>query len=1695
MDNIHLAATLLQLTGNLVPVAGSTPEQLSQLRQALAQVLQSQLLSEILSPNSVDLQTIFSRKPFITSDAINTVSQIAGSLEPTPESPLSDLRVFRREVPVLTSQNAASVPQWAAGQMISSTLGPFADSLGRLYWFDFYRIRRQLKVARGNASAVFLSIPVRGLLMASNTYPLDAGSIWFISTLLASSAPAGSFTGLKIKRGTLSINGPVNISGDTLVIASNQSCMLELELDQPVASSALDTNTGDDAKQMTITLPRSVTLICNPGGMSLVQAEDMALTLYGQEYSLTSASHNGNYEPILNRLLIPFKSTPHTVHIARVLSQLFQPGGTAPLTLGAWALPVTLTSSIDHLGDAGGIGAICLVTDVGLSANWQGLEKGTVKLRKSYLMAEPGRIALTATQAFVRGGRQHFELWNDSNSNMIRQIRVQANISYPNQFEIRYNSLSSGNEIVTMMEVKSSFTIDRPLRADRQRPNVHSDRTELALLETKSVTQVYLLAWNILERLVINKLTSELNPISFALSNSLIKTTPFDDLVLVGVLENQHQFNKGALALAAHIYDLIPSLPDPYVSSYKTPFSNDYYQDKVRLTTGQLGYKSTSGVSLLTLIRWTAPDQPLMTFSFIETNPFNINTLANASRSSGSTLVGQPPQIIQLPAPNTTDTALLATDIETSVLSSMTYRMYAARIPQIEEVAREDQANTQKLRSYFDAVLNTAKEQIYMLDVSTNADLLGVGLDIFGRRRDQTKEAQSATASRIPFEIIGVDLSALAANTRLYTLPQIQWEAIRTIQNPKVKPYPFPSPATSPDTGDPALLGAEVYELIPIAPRPVVKKILAAYNDSDNAARVAGLFTLPFGMKAVALWDNAYDNTKPGALLSLNQPKFDTSNVEGGIQISVLATSPDVGDNFETAGFKGATIQTRNLIDLLTGTIPLDDNGKPLSVLGPVVDTIFNNEFKPGGANERVPVHRIDFSGYGATLFSNWLNPNAEIAATSQTRFDVWIGRTSHEIVQVKSILYPCGVPLVRTITIQRTSGGGVTRYDSGWKAQGPGIYDFSYYVVIAGIKTQLPNPFEFHPGVVKGLYNVTNIADTGRIYHKPGGVPTDDVTMQEVFFDADVLLEDVSLGARNGFVPSKKQRGFVQLAPYQRPLSPQQFYQLLQEEGNLGGPVDCMVNVGASGQPMRLTRIDVSGVDNSGAYLFVSAGRGSLQLPKEGSWSLVRRQESTADIVGIDVDGALPLIREGRLNTIPVQPYRFAEPSDIRQASSPASDYGILHSTGSQKVLYLRPTIARGDANIRSTLRPYFADSYAILGSTAIFPNVDSTFPLGLVGTTLAVIGPGQLRLTSGGTFTTPVGYQRDLLNKGGSRIYVDYSDVADSGGQAVVTYTFDSQAPVPWTAMVKKESIVIDIMAFKGLITVTSEFEAAFGQKPTMPKPKVKFGSILQPIVDLLKFLGDFDMSQAFSVNMGNATVTTWQPKWKASLIGFKLKYEAPAKLEIWVFGFKIKSVPQTPGVTKPPVKLELDIEIEGHYNMLPFSKSSDTPSTDLAKVATDMLSVGASLKLGGEIDIFCTSIGILDLYFVGILEFEFGIDSKEGKSFGFKVAVGLELATEWPVVGEVSVMMAVGLEMEWKDSGSGIYAIMIFKGEAELLGGIIVIGISIEAKGGTEKEIESGEEKTYAVCEVEFAAEVTLAFVIHFEFDVTWQEKKQV
>ena len=81
------------------------------------------------------------------------------------------------------------------------------------------------------------------------------------------------------------------------------------------------------------------------------------------------------------------------------------------------------------------------------------------------------------------------------------------------------------------------------------------------------------------------------------------------------------------------------------------------------------------------------------------------------------------------------------------------------------------------------------------------------------------------------------------------------------------------------------------------------------------------------------------------------------------------------------------------------------------------------------------------------------------------------------------------------------------------------------------------------------------------------------------------MAIQGVTSGATGGRVPSKGMLGYVQLSPRGEPISPELFVQLLGEQfGSLGGPVDCVVNMGGSGQLMRVSRVDVNSVGMPGA-------------------------------------------------------------------------------------------------------------------------------------------------------------------------------------------------------------------------------------------------------------------------------------------------------------------------------------------------------------------------------------------------------------------------------------------------------------------------------------------------------------------------------
>ena len=67
------------------------------------------------------------------------------------------------------------------------------------------------------------------------------------------------------------------------------------------------------------------------------------------------------------------------------------------------------------------------------------------------------------------------------------------------------------------------------------------------------------------------------------------------------------------------------------------------------------------------------------------------------------------------------------------------------------------------------------------------------------------------------------------------------------------------------------------------------------------------------------------------------------------------------------------------------------------------------------------------------------------------------------------------------------------------------------------------------------------------------------------------------------------------------------------------------------------------------------------------------------------------------------------------------------------------------------------------------------------------------------------------------------------------------------------------------------------------------------------------------------------------------------------------------------------------------------------------------------------------------------------------------------------------------------------MLFKGHANLLGGIVSVTIYIEASG-TVKRISSPE-RTDCTASVTFGLDISICFIINISFEETWQESRQI
>jgi hypothetical protein len=1301
-----------------------------------------------------------------------------------------------RSVPFRTSTIPLGTPDFAAGRAVERTIGPVRDASGRDVWIDILLHTKQVGLMRGVGGEPFLLFPVKGLITGGSNYTLTAGTVWIKSTLLAPAAPAGAYCGIRISGGRLRLTEPGTVAGGNLVIGPGTTATLDIDTDQPAATGGAGTP-GADGHTAKAEVPKHARFVFGPLGGQLTRADKASMAAFGTDLDLTRRTAPGRVEPLVNRVVLPFDLDRPTFEASSVKSKLFSGAGEAPTVDGGWALAMTIAAP-SALGEAAGAGGLLAEMAAGLEVSWRGTTGRPIPLARTIVLTEPGRVAVAAERGSAPGTTQLLRLWNETGE---PADASQVQLTFPTGELVRLFSEAS---LVDAVFVASDLnaTVDRPLSVDGRRVPLRSTEALVALWQLAGGFGALILA-NVTPK---PSMSGRGLVRSIALTNALIHVSGPTLLLIAGTWPDPEQIAKGVSFILFGVRRIIPSLRDPYATNLPPP-----------ITIG----RRVEGAGILTALliahtSWPEPTSPTMAL-ILAPAPFQ-----NAFGSAAVGAVGSTAQPMPTPAPSQpasrppTEGPPMALAMAISVATEM----------QVQDAKAEV-----GLRQEFESVAGNAREHLVLVDVSSNVDQFGVG---FGIARGDDEHSIVGLPTVLPIAIEGLDLSTLARNLRVVLLPQFQWEPVVNLPNPLLDPYP--SPVVSADDGGPTVLGTNSVTLVPFAPKRLADVMLDEYRGGPEGHPLGAKFTLPFGMKAAAHFQPFDGQVQKWATVKYNRPGTDDQRYVGGLQIAAYAL-PDTAPGAESPSFPGATWQTRNLVSPTTG-MPLGLSVLRESVLKAGVEDDFNGEMGPGGSKPRVPVTRIDFSGYGASLYSSWANPNA-IATTSQVRFDVVVGRTAYEVVQIASVLYPWAVQVVRTITLERRKEGAVFRFDSGWVAKSPGLYDYP------DPDPGFTKPTEWtqirsHPGVVRGAHNVRRIRETGRIVTREYtslSIPVN-VVLAEVKYDADFDIDGVVQGAgAGGLVTSRDQVGFVQRSPDGYTLLPEHLAEIMDDEGPFGGPVDCVIDVGGSGQLLTVKRVDVAPAPQpvAGGPQFAAAARGAVALPSDGQWSVARHVLTAAEPEPVNAQSGVPLIRKGLAPAGPGPSdwYRIADPADLLRESTPAADFGLVQGSEAHRVFFPRPRIKDGNTQWSSTQKPVLAEPYTLSTGVGNFPPLDQCLR-GAAAWGLDIGGDGRFTLLPAPTmqFDDPLGGTERLLIDGGAfKVRMKYEKPAE--------FKLDPSDPTSWGVGGVSSLTTMDLGPFENLIGVRHGFASEAGKAPGFVDPEMIYPPELDPIVEILEFL----------------------------------------------------------------------------------------------------------------------------------------------------------------------------------------------------------------------------------------------------------------
>jgi hypothetical protein len=1293
------------------------------------------------------------------------------------------------------------LPNSLSGLSASERLGPFVALGGINVWFDVFAAARRVEVREAGASVPALVIsqaqpPVSGPPPA--VIAIEPGTVWIRADLLGGGFPAAAFIGVKVSGGTLEMGQPVTVTGDVVETAAPFTGILRLN---PAPGAATPVDGACTSAGTTLALPDTLTFTFAPGGAST--GGDGKAQAWGQPFEFTASTGGWTFVEQLWMAVLGYDVNPRQLDAGPIGADLVRFSGMGSVQDAGLGLPVVVATDPAILGqDATAAGWLLRVS--GLTARWYNPDPRIHPLGGAWVsISAAGAVIMAEAVAPLSPPVTHtYDLWTIAGGGT---QRLPWHQTYGAPFLLLYGCYVAEGEYL-VARGQAAVALDRPVTTNGVPVPVPAGQGQLLLRRFGGEVTVT----------AVVGFTAGGAPATlhqFALRNALVWTTAPLFIFLQGALADARQVNAGNISLRFGITGWAPTLPDPYVAN--------------GVIRGPREAQAAPQSQLVCRVTWAAPENVVVSFEgelgsalALGLRPASGGEPRPARRSEGDPDVG----LTQFGQHRLTFERQ-----ELQTWKSAQAKEEDGRGKRSEIARQQDQESLGTLDKYTREAVGPPPG-LLLLDVSTNQDLLGVAFGGPSIRHDNNGTAM--VSGRFP--VSNLEVSAPVADMRVVALPQVQWEPVRTLDDDQdiMTMGWFPTPLASATDGGATHIGARSQKLMPIIPEAALKGTFQAYQ--DESVPVSIRTTFPFGLiGTIQLQPQPVGERKPD-LYGLTRPAFPGGQSVGGIQITAQAEGGRPDEGGVSPSFEGRMRQLHNGVDLSSGaTLGISVLGSTADPAGSV-ETIFNTNM---AAQPRVPVTRVDLSGYGGSNFSDWNNPFAAFADAAKVQFRYMIGRTALEVIKVNSVWHPWGVRMTRSVTIERRPGGGVVRRDSGWQAFTPGIFDYRYADLGAGGAIVVA-PYVFDAGVFRGLFNVRNIRPA------PGAVFSHGAAKLVPYYaDADVALEGVT-----GRTAGTGILGYLQTEPSGLPADADAIRALLEAQGPVGGPIDAWMNFGGSGLPFRAQRVEVGLAMDGPNPLFVATVRGVPKLPETGAWSVVVRPVASVPANGgeaVPVAGnrGVPVIRRYPVKYLPGDTasyqaplldgtpgdYRFADAADLLTPAAPVHDYGLIQSTPTHAFLFPRPFVPAASApRLECGHRAALADIFARSTSKGAFPAPGNTIELGAGSLHLKVSPAGKLALSAP---VSVVGHPTPLRMAGttghGSSLFYD---------RATLNLELEENH---WAAEFSGLRIWSDIAGLEAVSGAEIRIVGATTQRPQITEIK---SLMLQEIEDILRYIPIF-------------------------------------------------------------------------------------------------------------------------------------------------------------------------------------------------------------------------------------------------------------